>query len=148
MAEETPELADLLVRTARAQRTIVAAALGPLGLHPGQDALLRCLWGRDGQTQSELVEALEVEPPTVTKMVHRLEGAGFVERRAHPGDRRVSTVWLTGEGRRVRQRVQRAHNGVMEEATNGLSAEQRATLCALLSVVADNLDNHRNGDAT
>jgi DNA-binding MarR family transcriptional regulator len=148
MAEHAPELAQLLARAARTQRTLVAAGLSPVGLHPGQDALLRCLWSRDGQTQSELVETLGVEPPTVTKMVHRLEEAGFVTRRPYPGDRRVSTVWLTDDGRRVRQRVQRVHNGIISGAVNGLSADQTATLCELLSVVADNLDNHRNGNGT
>jgi len=113
-----------------------------LGLHPGQDALLRCLWSSDGQTQSDLVEQLGVEAPTVTKMVHRLEAAGFVKRRPHPTDRRATQVWLTASGRAIRPDVQKVRNRVNRKLAAGLSPRQQDTLASLLTKVNDNLADY------
>jgi len=132
----TTNLPGLLARVARQQRTLTAQQLAPLGLFPGQDALLRCLWHRDGQTQSQLVDSLGVEPPTVTKMVQRLEEKGFVRRRPHPSDRRATVVWLTAAGQRVRPQVQRASRQVTRELFSDLTDRQVATLESLLDRVA------------
>jgi len=113
--------------------------LAPLGLHPGQDALLRCLWASDGQTQSDLVEQLGVEAPTVTKMVHRLEAGGFVRRRPHPTDRRATQVWLTASGRAIRSDVQKVRTRINRRLLGGLSPRQQATLVSLLGKVDVNL---------
>jgi DNA-binding MarR family transcriptional regulator len=141
MAATSQDLSMLLARAARLVRTRQAAELAPLGLHAGQDALLRCLWQADGQTQADLAGQLGVEAPTVTKMVARLEAAGFVKRKAHPRDRRASQVWLTSQGRQVRANVNRARTRVATRMTAGLSDRQRATLESLLGKVGDNLDD-------
>lgn len=143
MATSSEDLTGLLARAARLARTRQAAGLAPLGLHPGQDALLRCLWETDGQTQADLAEQLGVEAPTVTKMVARLEAGGFVRRKAHPRDRRASQVWLTAQGKAVRANVNRARTRVGTRMTSGLSDRQQATLASLLRAVGDNLDNGR-----
>jgi len=141
MATPSSNVSYLLARVARVHRTVTAQQLAPLGLYPGQDVLLGCLWQQDGQTQSELVEQLGVEPPTVTKMVQRLEEGGFVRRRAHPTDRRATVVWLTAAGRKVRPKVQRAITQVNRELFGDLSDRQVATMETLLGRVLD----HRNG---
>ena len=57
-----------------------------IGLHAGQDALLKALSETDGQTMGDLAAALGVRPPTVTKMVNRLAAEGYVERHASDTD--------------------------------------------------------------
>lgn len=132
MASPPHDLPLLLTRAARAQRSLTAARLADLGLYPGQDDLLRCLWRKDGQTQVELVSQLGVESPTVTKMVGRLETAGFVRRRRHPADRRATQVWLTPAGRALRPHVQRLRSASTRELVAPLTERQQATLVNLL----------------
>lgn len=139
MATKPDDVPTLLARAARSHRTLSASLLAPLGLHPGQDALLRCLWITDGQTQSDLVEQLGVEAPTVTKMVHRLEAGGFVRRRPHPTDRRATQVWLTASGRAIRSDVQKVRTRINRRLLGGLSPRQQATLVSLLGKVDANL---------
>jgi MarR family transcriptional regulator, organic hydroperoxide resistance regulator len=141
MATTSDDVTSLLSRIARVQRTAIAAELAPLGLHPGQDALLRCLWDTDGQTQTQLVNALGVEAPTVTKMVHRLEAAGFVRRRPHARDRRATEVWLTSAGRTIRAEVNRVRTRVNRRALGDLSPRQADSLHSLLARMADTLDD-------
>jgi DNA-binding MarR family transcriptional regulator len=58
------------------------------------------LWNLQGgpMTQRELAEAIGVTPRNVTGLVDALEADGFVERRAHPSDRRATLVALTDKG--------------------------------------------------
>src|SRR3989442_15724376 len=51
-------------------------------------------------TLGELAAAERVQPPTVTRVVGRLEEQGLVEREADPADRRVARVRSSAEGRR------------------------------------------------
>ena len=128
-----------IVRAARELRAELARRLAPMGLHPGQEQLLVRLWSRDGQSQADLADDLGIEPPTLTRMVHRLEAGGFVARHPHPDDRRSVQVWLTERGRTVRPRVQRVLRGLRSSATEGLTDRQEAQLVRLLDRVADNL---------
>jgi len=56
---------------------------------------------QDGLSQSHLVERMCVQPPTVSKMLDRMEIAGLVRRSPDPADRRGVIVALTADGRSV-----------------------------------------------
>ncbi len=133
------EINTALVRAARAHRVAAAELLGEVGLHPGQEALLMELWQGDGQTQAELAESLAVEPPTITKMLQRMEAAGLVQRKPHPDDRRAQRVFLTARGKRLQQKVDRLWNQLATRAVSGLSDRQQATLRSMLHTVTENL---------
>jgi MarR family transcriptional regulator, organic hydroperoxide resistance regulator len=128
-----------LIRAARAHRSAAASLLSEVGLHPGQEALLMELWQEDGRTQAELAEALAVEPPTVPKMLQRMEAAGLVEREPDADDRRAQRVYLTARGKRLRQRVDRLWAQLASMSVAGLSDRQQATLRTMLSRVTENL---------
>src|SRR5438132_13299080 len=51
-------------------------------------------------TLGELATIEQVAPPTITKVVGKLEDRGLVEREADPADRRVTRVVLSGRGPR------------------------------------------------
>ncbi len=87
-----------IIGVARAHRRRAAAALAPIGLHPGQDVLLSVLRRRRAATQAQLARILRIEPPTLAIMVRRLEASGFVTRTADPRDARVKVVALTEQG--------------------------------------------------
>lgn len=130
-----------LIAAARAHRRQTAAALAPLGLHPGQDLLLSILAKRGGATQVQLARILGVEPPTIAKMVGRLEAGGFAERTADPRDARAKIVTLTEQGRDAAVAVERAWSRLSERTVADLSAEESAELARLLMRVAASLRN-------
>lgn len=111
-------------------------------LRVGQEMLLLHLWDADGITQSQLVERLMVEPPTVTKMLQRMEAEGIVERRTDTEDARVSRVFLTPRGRALEQAVAEQWQGVDAQATAGMSVEERMLLRRLLVQMRQNLCRH------
>lgn len=129
-----------LTRAARSLRTAAGAQLADLDLHPGQDTLLLEVSRQDGISQAALADELGVEPPTVTKMVQRLEAAGIIRRRADAHDRRRIRVHLTAKGKRLAPRVEAMRSELGKRASRGLTRADRATLAELLAKVNDNLD--------
>ncbi len=80
-----------------------------------------------------------VQPPTVNKMLARLEAAGLVERRLDPEDNRFSGVYLTEKSRHLKQEVEQAFSNLEERVVANLSVEERILLKRLLMQVYQNL---------
>jgi len=97
------------------------------------------LWEEDGRTQANLAEALGVEPPTVTKMLQRMENVGLVDRRPDRIDRRAIRVHLTAKGRRLKTKVDKLWVELEARTVAGLSDRQQATLRSLLNSLEANL---------
>ena len=128
-----------LMRVARAHRTVAASLLSEVGLHPGQEALLMELWDHDGRTQADLAESLGVEPPTVTKVLQRMEHGGLVDRRPDATARRAIRVFLTPKGRRLKGKVDKLWSELETRTLGGLSDRQQSSLRSLLNTLEGNL---------
>jgi MarR family transcriptional regulator for hemolysin len=90
---------------------------------------------RDGLTQRELAEVLEVEPITVGRLVDRLEARGLVERRSDPRDRRCWRLHLTPAAPPVLAELDEGRERVDGEVTRGLPpALRNAAVEALLAM--------------
>jgi len=126
-------------RLCHLQHNRVHDLMDDLGLYRGQGRALDVLWRQDGCTHGDLARALGVQPATVSKMIQRMERAGFVERRADPDDQRVSRVFLTEAGRQVKQQVDARFDQLEREAIEGLSAQDVLALHRLLTRLRDNL---------
>ena len=129
-----------LAKVCRAHRGNVGELLAEVGLHVGQEMVLIELWEKDGLRGGELAERLGIEPPTVTKMLRRLEKCGLVERRQDPNDARSFRVYLTDEGRSLEEPVARCWEKVEEKTFAGIGVEERRTLHRLLTKVRANVD--------
>jgi DNA-binding MarR family transcriptional regulator len=132
-------LGEAVQQLAKAQRARLAALLAPHGLHPGQDNLLVLLWSHPGLRQAELARRLGIEPPTVTRMVQRLERAGLVERQHDPHDARLVRVRATPRARMLEGVVRRAWEEVDTLLTDAVGEDGARDLRRLLLASADAL---------
>ena len=138
----TPDtLGPTLHALARAHRARLGALLAPHGLHAGQDLLLLAVWDAPGLRQAALAEQLGVEPPTVTRMVQRLERGGMIERRVDPHDGRVVLVYPTPRSRLLESTVRRAWTSLDELVIGALvdtdaARLQRLAAAAILALTA------------
>jgi DNA-binding MarR family transcriptional regulator len=83
---------------------------------------------------SELINATAFTSGGVTRLVDRMERAGYVERRPCPTDRRVMYVGLTEAGRDMLERGTIVHvRGIQEHMIDALEADEVAQLDALLA---------------
>ncbi len=124
-------------------RARAAALLAPLGLHPGQEALLLELARTGPSIQAKLSEALGIEPPSVTLMTRKLEASGHIRRTPAPSDKRAMTVELTDSGRALAEQVKELWCGLAEETVTGLSAKKVAELPGILATLTGNVDTRR-----
>ncbi len=86
---------------------------------------------------SELIAATAFTGGGVTRLVDRIEQAGYVERRACPNDRRVTFVGLTERGRELLERASAVHvRGIQEHLVNMVGATDLERLDAILAKVA------------
>lgn len=113
--------------------------LETLGVYRGQPPVLHLLHEQEGLTQSELAGRLQLTPATVTKMLQRLEKAGFVQRQSDPDDQRVSRVYLTDAGRAIQADVAAALARLAQETFADFTIEERVVLRRLMLQMRDNL---------
>ncbi len=114
-------------------------AFHSLGLHHGQHRLLFQLWKHEGLTQSELAAKMEIQPATLTRMVQRMERAGFLSRRADEHDERISRVYLTERARRIKTEVKDRRIRLSERAVKDFSPEEKEILTNLLIRLRENM---------
>ena len=93
----------------------------------------------EGLSQAAIATMLEIEPIALVRLLDRMHEEGLVDRRSHPTDRRVRTLWLTPLGWGAVERVLAINAEIREEACTGLSPEARDMLMAALGHMKENL---------
>jgi DNA-binding MarR family transcriptional regulator len=79
-------------------------------------------------TPRELADVERVQPPTMTKIVGKLEERGLVARTPHPTDRRQVILAATEEGRAVYAQFEKARNEWLALQLAELTEDERDTL--------------------
>jgi DNA-binding MarR family transcriptional regulator len=79
--------------------------LEPLGLTYPQYLVLLVLWERDGMRVKEIGAQLFLDSGTLTPLLKRLEGLGYVRRVRDPSDERQVTILLTPSGQALEQKA-------------------------------------------
>jgi DNA-binding MarR family transcriptional regulator len=132
-----------LSQAAHAYRVRAGGQLSRIGLHSGQESLLKALAGDDGMSMSDLAATLGVQPPTITKMISRLAAQDYVERRASSGDGRQAEVFLTERGKRTIATIDKVWKRIEKTALADIEDKDRKRLRKLLRQVERNLGGKR-----
>ena len=90
--------------------------------------------------QSDLVTHLCIEPPTVTKMLQRMEKARLVERRQDDQDGRVSRVNATAMGKALQQPILQVWDNLEERMLAHMTVTEQTLLRRLLMQALANLN--------
>ena len=136
---EPEGLGHLLAHTCRLHYARVHERLEKIGLYRGQPPMLHALWEQEGLTHTELAAHLQISPATTTKMIQRMEKAGFIRRRPDPQDQRLSRVYLTESGRAVRSEVEAIWSDIEAETFAGFSTEEKESLRNFYRRIQNNL---------
>jgi DNA-binding MarR family transcriptional regulator len=104
-----------------------------------QASLLIRIARKPGVSQTAAATDLDIEPIALVRMLDRLHEEGLVERRAHPTDRRVRTLWLTPLAWPVVDRILEINLVIREEACAGLTPAARDMLMNALDHMKNNL---------
>lgn len=108
---------------------------------PSQLAVLAALARRGATSPGELAAEERVQPPSMSRVIDRLEEKGWVGRAPAPGDGRSHLVSLTPAGRRLVSGIRGQRNAWLAVRLRGLDeaeiADLRRGISALERIVRD-----------
>ena len=94
-------------------------------------------------TLGELAAAERVQPPSMTKIVAKLEERGLLARQVDGRDRRVVRVQVTDAGHRFAERTRSRGSAYLARRLRTLGAEDRAVVEAAIPVLERLLEDDR-----
>ena len=140
-------LSEAILRLRRAERVHAERAQRSSGLSSIDLTALRYLVQgyRDGRDLSpkDLVVMLDTSSATVTNVIDRLVGRGYIQRVQHPTDRRAHFLKPTEEAIHRVDEAFATHHATIVGVIDRLSAEEAETTAAVLTRVADALERIR-----
>jgi DNA-binding MarR family transcriptional regulator len=132
--DDTALAADLRLVIARLARRLRQLHAG--GLTPSQLSALASVDRLGPVRLGDLAIAERIAAPTLTKIVGALEADGLLVRQADAGDRRVTRVAVTDEGRARLEHIQRERDAYLQRRVAELDPADRARLEAALPLLA------------
>lgn len=117
-----------LGRRMRAERALTDLSLG-------QWAALRTLDSHGPMTPSELAAHEKVQPPSMTRIIAKLDEHGYVARTPDPTDGRQVVVSATAEGRALLADDRRRKDKWLSQHLTTLTADDRAALAGALPIL-------------
>lgn len=127
---------DVLTKSNRKLRTYFDARVKANGLTLARARTLMLLRGEDGATQSELAALLEIEKPTLVRLLDGLEKQGWTRRDAVDNDRRANRIVLTDAGRAQADQVNSLAEEIRHQLLEDVSDEDMATATRVLRNLA------------
>ncbi len=98
----------------RAVLAVYRPLLEPMGLTHPQYLVMLALWGESPMSVKAIGEAIQLDSPTLSPLLKRLEAAGFITRRRAVNDERNLVVDLTDAGRALRKQAEKIPPAVVE----------------------------------
>ena len=109
-------------------------------LTPEEADMLMIIRHFNGIPQSRLAAILGKDKAAVTRMVNALVKSGLVGREQDQQDRRIVRACITEQGERAFDRVWPELRKLSDQALQGLSEQDIAEICRILTVINGNLD--------
>jgi DNA-binding MarR family transcriptional regulator len=131
--DELEVVARLRLSIARLARRLRQEA--GTGLSPSQHSALISVAMHGPLTLGRLARIEQVSPPTITRIVVKLEDDGLLVRAVDPNDRRVTHVQITGEGDRRLDHGRSRRNAWLAQRLRTFEPEQRRRLVAALDAL-------------
>lgn len=112
-----------------------------LGITAGEARTILNLHAMQACRQMDLAQRMGVEPMTVCAFLDRLQTLGLIERQTDPADRRAKRVTLTDRSQPLIAALEGELNGLLAQATRGLTEAETALLKHALQALIVNLQD-------
>ena len=129
----------------QALRRINGRALAPLGISTAQAYPLVLIAQNDGIRQGELADRLDIEGPTLVRMLDQLGAMGLVDRRPDPADQRAKTLHLTSAGEALAERVEPVLYSTRARLLADVSDEDLEVCLQVFDTLRAAVENHEGG---
>ena len=124
----------------RKGRIFIGRGLEEYNIGQGQFMFLLELYIEDGRNQEELAEVLKIDKGTTARAIKKLEENGFIRREKDEKDKRSNRVYLTEEGKGMKDNIFFVLNQWDKKMSEQLDEEERELMIKLLSKVCSNIN--------
>jgi MarR family transcriptional regulator, transcriptional regulator for hemolysin len=129
----------LLHDVSRLMRTVFDRRGRDLGLTRSQWWVLTMLYAKEGVTQSELADFMDLEKPTLGRLLDRMQEKHWIERRPDSLDRRVNRLYLTEKVQEIMRALRKTAADVRKDALGDLAELDRENFIDTLIKIKNNL---------
>ncbi len=138
-------LAHLIKDATRGLSRALQLRLVRHGVSFGHWVFLRVLWEKDGLTQRELSDEAGMTEPTTFSALTAMENRGYIERRKLPHNAKNVYVFLTDQGRALKELLVPLAEEVNALGVAGLDAKDVSTARRVLLEIIENLARDEAG---
>ncbi|SFO65880.1 transcriptional regulator, MarR family [Chitinophaga sp. YR627] len=101
--------------------------------------ILGVLYRKDGINQQEIADILIKDKSSITYLIDSLTKRDLVERKEDENDRRNKLIYLTENGKHMKQTLHPWVDEIYEQATNGIKVADLEKAVALVQKMNENL---------
>jgi len=131
-----------IYRTGLLYRRELIKALADYDLTPEQWQTLVAMWTNKGPcSQVEIVQLTLRDKHTVSRMIDRMEKNGWLSRRLHPQDKRVTLIEPTAKANRSREKIISTLYKHFDPINGVLTKSEHASLLSLLKKLRAHLED-------
>ena len=128
-----------LRNTVRVMNNLYDKKFNKYNLTGAQVSILSILWKRDGVTQKEFNEQLNLRAPSVSGLVDILCDKGLIIRKQDPEDARFKRIFLTEEGKKLKNNSMEVIKETQDEILKGFSEEEKVIFVSWMKRLNQNL---------
>ena len=118
--------------TSRMNQELRDSVLRDLDLTHAHFRVLQVLFEIDGQQIGDIARSIVIRQPALSRIIDQMEARKLVRRKQDKDDSRYMRVYLTAAGKRKYEQAWPAGYQIIEDALEGISAEEREQLLELL----------------
>jgi DNA-binding MarR family transcriptional regulator len=133
------QLVAQLVESSRLLRNFIDHRAKGRGTTRAQWIVLFRLREKEGLSQVDLADVLELQPISLVRLLDRLVEHGLLERRHDPKDRRANRLFLTRSGRQLVDDLDSLRDSIAGDVMQELSREQMQTSLDALRAIKDRI---------
>ncbi|MBA8878732.1 MarR family winged helix-turn-helix transcriptional regulator [Phyllobacterium myrsinacearum] len=132
---------DELSKVTRKIRTLFDARVKQRGLTFARARTMMLLDRMEILSQKDLAEELEIETPTMVRLLDGLEKQGFIERRSVDGDRRAKQIVMTPLGASLASEVNHLAQELRAEFLKGVDDKALGAGLDLIRAINRNISD-------
>ena len=128
-----------LTQATQLYHRVLSERLAPQGVTYRQMQVIGWLKLCGDLCQIELARKMLIEPPTLVRILDRMEEAGWLQRSGDPADRRRRILRLTPAAEPVWELIADAGRQLRQQAVRGLNEQEAEQILSLLRRISMNL---------
>ena len=98
------------------------------GLTPIQHLILEVLWGEDGLSATDIGKKLVLDGATLSGVLDRLAGGGWILKESDTEDKRVLRNYLTPKSKELKPKLSEARDQTNEDLLKTFAIEEKVLL--------------------